>query len=115
VNADYHFLRSASEEAQASGSGLWRQHGTDQRLTRRTDLRLKTTMLDDVILSLCSELGTTVVPLEYLLASWRRAVQYQRSVRESRLDQRRLDVLKEARRFCLSYIGYCFTMPDMFE
>jgi ubiquitin conjugation factor E4 B len=69
-------------------------------------------VLDQLILSICGEKG--VVPMDYLIESWRRAMDIQRKTPASRLDPQKIAVLKEARRMCTNYALYCITLPDMF-
>jgi ubiquitin conjugation factor E4 B len=70
-------------------------------------------MLDQIILSICA--GEDIIPMDHLVGSWRRAMDIQRRTPAGRLDERKISILKEARRMCVNYILYCITMPDMFE
>lgn len=75
--------------------------------------RLTTEVLDQLVLSLCSREG--VVPMDMLIAGWRRANKILRDTPAGRLDDKKREVLNEAKRMCVNYALYCVTMPDMFE
>ncbi|KAA8910425.1 ubiquitin elongating factor core-domain-containing protein [Sphaerosporella brunnea] len=69
-------------------------------------------VLDQLILSICGEGG--VVPMDHLIASWKRAMDIHKKTPASRLDPAKIAVLKEAKRMCSNYALYCITLPDMF-
>lgn len=69
--------------------------------------------LDQLILSICSRDG--VVPMDMLMGAWRRANRVQRETPAGRLDEKKLEVLNEAKGMCVNYAVTCITMPDMFE
>ena len=54
-------------------------------------------------------------PFEYLLACFKRTTRALRGGRFSGPEDPKRDILKEARRLCMSYCIFAVTMPDMFE
>ena len=73
-------------------------------------LRVTTGNLDSALLEVASNLGKTA-PLEYLLGCWKRLCRQFRSLKP---DDPKYEVIKEARRLCMSYCIFAITMPDMF-
>ncbi|KAI5809660.1 ubiquitin elongating factor core-domain-containing protein [Peziza echinospora] len=79
-------------------------------------VRLSTGILDQAILSVCSSSHLKIPPFDHLLASWKRAVNYQRNLRPiDKGDENKITILAEAKRMALCYAQYCITMPEMFE
>ncbi|KAL8666128.1 MAG: hypothetical protein Q9202_001635 [Teloschistes flavicans] len=76
-------------------------------------LRLGLAMLDQAILEASSNMRK-INPLEYLLACWKRVTRQFKHEKSSKGEERRLDVLKEARRLCMSYCIFAITLPEMF-
>ncbi|OLL22473.1 Ubiquitin conjugation factor E4 [Neolecta irregularis DAH-3] len=55
-------------------------------------------------------------PFDYLLQSWKRACTLQRSIKPNEDHAvEKLEIIKEIRRLCLSYAGFCITMPELIE
>ncbi|PWW75289.1 hypothetical protein C7212DRAFT_280984 [Tuber magnatum] len=75
--------------------------------------RIDVTILDQLILSVCAR--PEVVPMDYLVGSWRRASNMQRTTPASRMDNHRKNILQTAQRLCLNYGEYCVSMPDVFN
>ncbi|CAZ79267.1 unnamed protein product [Tuber melanosporum] len=75
--------------------------------------RIDVTILDQLILSVCAR--PEVVPMDYLVGSWRRASNMQRTMSASRMDDRKKNILQTAQRLCLNYGEYCISMPDIFN
>ncbi|KAL8917560.1 MAG: hypothetical protein Q9172_005785 [Xanthocarpia lactea] len=80
---------------------------------QRQPIRLKSAMLDQAILEVASNLSTPT-PLDYLLACWKRVIGQFKHHKGSRAEENKLEVLKEARRLCMSYCIFAITMPEMF-
>ena len=76
-------------------------------------VRLSITIIDQALLEAASNLpkGT---PLDYLLGCWKRISKQLRGMRGAKVDATRQDVIKEARRLCMSYCIFAVTIPDMF-
>ncbi len=76
-------------------------------------VRLSTDILDQAILEASSNLGKTT-PLDYLLACWKRGSRQYRAFKAGSTEDPKYNVIKEARRLCMSYCIFAVTMPDMF-
>ncbi|KAK8158585.1 ubiquitin conjugation factor E4 [Phyllosticta citrichinensis] len=75
-------------------------------------LLLSTNVLDQAILEAASSHNK---PLDYLLGCWKRVARQARGASTAdKNDPGRSEVLKEARRLCMSYCMFAVTMPDMF-
>lgn len=75
--------------------------------------RLKVSMLDQALLEVASGLNH-VTGLDYLLACWKRVSRQLRSMKSGSSDDPKVKVIREARRLCMSYCIFAFTMPEMF-
>ncbi|RPA95546.1 hypothetical protein L873DRAFT_1774205 [Choiromyces venosus 120613-1] len=75
--------------------------------------RIDVTVLDQLILSVCAR--PEVVPMDYLVGSWRRASNMQRTMPASRMDDHKRNILQTTQRLCLNYGEYCISMPDVFN
>ncbi|TGZ80428.1 hypothetical protein EX30DRAFT_396422 [Ascodesmis nigricans] len=69
--------------------------------------------LDQIILSICST--GKVMPMDLLIGAWKRSMKLQRETPSGRLNEKKIHILKEARRMAINYALYCVTMPDMFD
>ena len=78
-----------------------------------TDITLNLTALDQAILEASSDLKESS-PLDYLLECWKRVSRLYKTFRGVSLDDPKYQILKEARRLCISYCLFAVTMPDMF-
>ena len=76
-------------------------------------IRLSTGVLDQAILEAASKIGKRT-PLDYLLECWKRVSRHFRSFRAEKVQDPKYDIIKEARRICMSYCIFAVTMPDMF-
>lgn len=76
-------------------------------------VRLSTETLDQAILEAASNLGETP-PLDYLLACWKRVSRQYRAFKAGSTEDPKYNIIKEARRLCMSYCIFAVTMPDMF-
>ncbi|KAF2142353.1 uncharacterized protein K452DRAFT_297659 [Aplosporella prunicola CBS 121167] len=75
-------------------------------------LLFSTTVLDQAILESATSQSK---PLDYLLACWKRISRGTRGASSAdKNDPDRAEVLREARRLCMSYCMFAVTMPDMF-
>jgi ubiquitin conjugation factor E4 B len=80
---------------------------------QKEPIRLSTGVLDQAILEAASNLqGTT--PLDYLLGCWKRVNRHLRGLKTGAGQDNKLEVLREAKRLCMSYCIFAITMPDMF-
>ncbi|KAL8997592.1 MAG: hypothetical protein Q9188_006285 [Gyalolechia gomerana] len=76
-------------------------------------IRLSTAILDQAILEAASNISK-VTALDYLLACWKRVTAQFKHSKSHKAEESRLDVVKEARRLCMSYCIFAITMPEMF-
>lgn len=79
-------------------------------------LLLKTSHLDQAL----TEAGSGAVeagekPLDYLLGCWKRVARAFRSTKTTDMEAPRQDILREARRLCMSYCIFAVVMPEMFN
>lgn len=96
------------------GHELYLVEGVRQDLLEANEsLLLKTTLLDQALTEVAAKAGGNK-PLNYLLACWKRVSRAVRSFRGADTHPERLDVLKEAKRLCLSYCFFSVAMPEMF-
>lgn len=77
-------------------------------------VRLSTDDLESAITEMASN-APGGKPFEYLLACFKRTTRALRGGRFSGPDDPKREVLKEARRLCMSYCIFAVTMPEMFE
>jgi ubiquitin conjugation factor E4 B len=77
------------------------------------EIRLTTDVLDGTIIEAASNTQDGK-PLSYLLSCWKRVVKYWRNVRGVDANEQKLEVLREAKRLCMSYCVFAVTLPDMF-
>lgn len=73
-------------------------------------INLKTANLDQALLEAASNLERES-PLDYLLGCWKRV---SRQFRGLKPEDTRYEIIKEARRLCMSYCIFAVSMPDMF-
>lgn len=89
-----HYIRGVREELEEQGGSI----------------RLKTANLDQALLEAASNLEKES-PLDYLLCCWKRV---SRQLRGLKPDDAKYEIIKEARRLCMSYCIFAVSMPDMF-
>ena len=77
-------------------------------------MRLSTSMLDQALLEAASNLGKGATPLNYLLECWKRVSRKFRTLRKNGEGDPKFQIVKEARRLCMSYCIFAVTMPEMF-
>ncbi|KAK8228435.1 putative ubiquitin fusion degradation protein UfdB [Phyllosticta capitalensis] len=111
-----HIFRATLDEANqqdAHGHKLSYLPGVKSDLEdARGPLLLSTNVLDQAILEAAS---SHKKPLDFLLGCWKRVARQTRGASTAdKNDPRRSEVLKEARRLCMSYCMFAVTMPDMF-
>ena len=74
---------------------------------------LSTAVLDQALLEAASNLEKTT-PLDYLLGCWKRITKQWRTFKAPNIQDHRYEIIREARRLCMSYCLFAVTMPDMF-
>jgi len=73
-------------------------------------IKLKTANIDQALLEAASNLERES-PLDYLLGCWKRVAKQLRGLKP---EDTRYEIVKEARRLCMSYCIFAVSMPDMF-
>lgn len=76
-------------------------------------VRISLGILDQAILEAASNTRNGK-PLEYLLGCWKRISRQWRNVRPAGEADSKYNIVKEARRLCMSYCIFAVTMPEMF-
>ncbi|KAK4692897.1 ubiquitin conjugation factor E4 B, partial [Lecanoromycetidae sp. Uapishka_2] len=69
---------------------------------------------DKALLEAASNPRAGTLPLDYLLSCWKRVTRHYKALRKGGEQDPKFNVIKEARRLCMSYCIFAFTMPDMF-
>ncbi|KAL1999265.1 hypothetical protein VTN02DRAFT_4809 [Thermoascus thermophilus] len=77
------------------------------------DLRLEVGVLDQALLEAASSVPNRK-PLDYLLPCWKRVSRLYKGFRKTQDDEPKYNIVREARRLCMSYCIFAFTMPEMF-
>ena len=77
-------------------------------------IRLSTSMLDQALLEAASNVSKDSTPLKYLLGCWKRVSRQFKALRKNGEEDQRFQIVKEARRLCMSYCIFAVTMPEMF-
>lgn len=75
-------------------------------------VRLSKDSIEDAILESASHQHKS--PLEYLLGCWKRLSRSWRDLKHAPMDEQKADLLKEARRLCISYTFNAVNVPDIF-
>lgn len=76
-------------------------------------VRIHTGILDQALLEAASGLKNKR-PLTYLLPCWKRVSRLFKGFKKASKDDPKYEVVKEARRLCMSYCIFAMTMPEMF-
>jgi ubiquitin conjugation factor E4 B len=76
-------------------------------------IRVSVGVLDQALLEAASNLKNKR-PLTYLMPCWKRVSRLYRGFKKAAGDDAKYEVVKEARRLCLSYCIFSVTMPEMF-
>jgi ubiquitin conjugation factor E4 B len=77
------------------------------------ELRLSLESLEQAIMEGGQNLGR-IRPHDWLLSSWKRVGRISRNVKDKSPENKKWHVISEARRLCMSWAIFAFTMPDMF-
>ncbi|KAL9608059.1 MAG: hypothetical protein Q9167_007083 [Letrouitia subvulpina] len=103
-----------SVKTDVHGHSLYFAKGVREELEEQGGpIKLSTNVLDQAIVEVGSNSGKTA-PLDYLLGCWKRVSRQFRSYRGQKIDEAKVDIIKEARRLCMSYCIFAVTIPDMF-
>ena len=77
------------------------------------ELRLTTDLLEQAIMEGGQNLGKTT-PHDWLFGCWKRVNRLSKTVKERVPENQKWLIISEAKRLCLSWCIFSFTMPDMF-
>ena len=77
-------------------------------------VRMSTAMLDQALLEAASTQGKGTTPLNYLLDCWKRVSRQFKALKKNGEGDPKFQIVKEARRLCMSYCMFAATMPEMF-
>ncbi|KAI9801299.1 MAG: hypothetical protein M1833_002869 [Piccolia ochrophora] len=98
----------------SSGNALQMLPGLQTEMEEQgVDSLLNTEVLDQALLEAASN-RRSGTPLDYLLGCWKRVVKQSRGMKGASPDESRYEIVKEARRLCMSYCIFAITIPDMF-
>jgi len=79
----------------------------------KAPLRLSTSTLDQTLLEAGSDQDNTQ-PLDYLLACWKRITKFLRQMKSSSITDPKHNIVRETRRYCMSYCIIAAAEPEMF-
>lgn len=103
-----------SVKTDVHGHALYFAKGVREELEEQGGpIKLSINVLEQAIVEVGSNSGKTK-PLDYLLGCWKRVSRQFRSYRGQKIDEAKVDIVKEARRLCMSYCIFAVTIPDMF-
>jgi ubiquitin conjugation factor E4 B len=107
-------FRITLKEDQKDGVQLSHLPGVKAELEAAgSPLRISLDVLEQAILEAASQTPNGK-PLEYLLGCWKRVSKLWRSTRTGKADDPKFNIVKEARRLCMSYCIFAATIPEMF-
>jgi len=96
------------------GHPLYYLSGVREELeSEASSMRMNTGLLEQGLIEAGSNQGKTQ-PLDYFLACWKRIARHLRSMRAGDPQDPKVNIVKEARRLCMSYCIFAITIPDMF-
>ena len=76
--------------------------------------RLSTGVLDQTLLEAASSLDKNTKPLDYFVSCFKKVSRQFKALRRNGEQNSQFQVVKEARRLCMSYCIFAITMPEMF-
>lgn len=103
-----------AQSKDANGHQLHSLPGLREELASESkDFRFTTDLLEQAIMEAGQNLGK-ITPHHWLSGCWRRVNRLSKSVKDKVPNNPRWVIISEARRLCLSWCIFSFTMPDMF-
>jgi ubiquitin conjugation factor E4 B len=98
----------------ANGHQIYSLPGLREELSAEDKpLRLSTDLLEQAIMEAGQGLGNTT-PHTWLVGCWKRVNRLSKSVKDKISENPRWVIISEAKRLCISWCIFSFTMPDMF-
>lgn len=81
--------------------------------TEGQDPKLRTDLLEQAIMEAGAGLGTTT-PHDWLFASWKRVQRIARSIKDRTAENKKWEIISEARRLCFSWCILSLATPEIF-
>lgn len=78
------------------------------------EIRITTELLEQAIIEAGSNLPSKTTPLEYLLGCWKRLSRLNKGFKKPNADERKWQIVQEARRLCMSWSIFAITSPELF-
>ena len=114
LSSVFRFAVHADRSRDAHGHPLYVLHGIRSELEEaKAPMRLTKELLGEAIIEAGSDQGK-ITPLEYLLGCWKRVSRLWRSYRGGDSNDPKTEVVREARRMCMSNCIFAVTIPEMF-
>lgn len=114
LSATFRNTLDEGKQRDINGHRLVYLPGLRQELEEQGEpIRLSIGVLDQALLEAASN-AKEGRPLEYLLPCWKRVNRLYKGFKKANPADPKYDVVKEARRLCLSYCIFAATMPEMF-
>jgi ubiquitin conjugation factor E4 B len=114
LGAVFRITLNEVQKKDSNGNSLYYLVNLQQELQDQgSEIRLTIDVLDQALLEAASNLGKTA-PLDYLLACWKRVSRLYRGFKKPNAADPKCNIVKEARRLCMSYCIFAATMPEMF-
>ncbi|KAL8778433.1 MAG: hypothetical protein Q9213_007412 [Squamulea squamosa] len=114
LRAIFRLTLDPTKKSDSHGHSLSFVKGVREELEeQRQPIRLSSTILDQAILEAASNVSNAT-HLDYLLACWKRVTSQFKHYKSNKAEENKLEILKEARRLCMSYCIFAITMPEMF-
>ncbi|KAI9676772.1 MAG: hypothetical protein M1829_002867 [Trizodia sp. TS-e1964] len=99
----------------ANGNSLHYVAGVRKELEDRADgLLIDLSVIDQSLLEVGSQTELRVSPFEYFLACWKRVLKHYRAAKKNIASDPKIEILREARRLCMSYCIFAVNLPEMF-
>lgn len=115
MSSIFRFTLDPDHRLDSHGNSVKFLKSTRQELEEAEEpMRLNTGSLDQAIFESASDLRENSKPLDYLLRCWKRVNRQYKTLKKAGEQDPKFVVVKEARRLCMSYCIFAFTMPDMF-
>ena len=102
------------QKADAQGHRLHFLPGIRQELVDGSqDVRMSTDLLEQAIMEAGQDLGK-LTPIDWLFACWKRVSRAAKNVKEKALENKKWQVIQEAKRLCMSWCILSITEPGAF-
>ncbi|KAL1960207.1 hypothetical protein VTO42DRAFT_8750 [Malbranchea cinnamomea] len=114
LSAVFRITLDESKTTDVHGAKLKYLPGVRQELEEQGQpVRIHTGILDQALLEAATDLQNKR-PLTYLLPCWKRISRLFKGFKKPSAEDPKYEIVKEARRLCMSYCLFAVTMPEMF-